>query len=78
MGILLQGGDCNASIEGNKIENNTGAGIKVGLASKPIISNNEIKLNQVGIDVVSAEPIITKNKIEKNFTFGIMTWIIED
>lgn len=32
-------------IEGNKIENNNGAGIKIGIANKSSITKNEIKQN---------------------------------
>lgn len=62
------------AIEGNKIENNNGAGIKIGIANKASIIRNEIKQNQIGIEVASGEPFIFSNKIDKNFTDGILTY----
>jgi F-box protein 11 len=32
-------------IEGNKIENNNGPGVRIGIANKSSIVRNEIKLN---------------------------------
>ena len=65
-GITLVGAKGEALVEGNKIENNEGYGIKVSLANKSKILRNEIKLNQNGIYVASADPQIISNKIDKN------------
>ena len=45
MGIHIVGEDFNALVEGNKIENNSGPGIKIGIANKSTIVRNEIKQN---------------------------------
>ena len=55
----------------NRIENNNGPGIKIGIANKAKIVKNTIKLNQDGIHVISADPHIFKNKIEKNYQNAI-------
>lgn len=39
---------------------------------------NEIKLNQVGVEVISGEALIFNNKIEKNYSDGIITRCHED
>jgi len=44
-GIHVIGQDSNCLIEGNKIEHNAGAGIKIGIANKSSIVRNEIRLN---------------------------------
>ena len=44
-GIHCVGEENACQIESNKIENNFGPGVKVGIANKAKISKNEIKLN---------------------------------
>ena len=44
-GIHVIGQDSNCLIEGNKIEHNAGAGIKIGISNKSSIIRNEIRLN---------------------------------
>ncbi|KAL4497849.1 hypothetical protein ABPG72_000604 [Tetrahymena utriculariae] len=73
IGIHCVGEDGEVLIEGNKIENNNGSGIKIGIANKTSIIKNEIKQNQVGVEVISGEPFIFSNKIDKNYTDGILT-----
>jgi F-box protein 11 len=34
---------------------------------------NEIKLNKIGIEIISGDPQIFRNKIDKNFENGILT-----
>ena len=65
-------------IENNKIENNNGSGVKIGIANKAKIIKNEIKLNQIGIEVISGEPYIFNNIIDKNYSDGIITKVHED
>ena len=45
VGIHCVGEDAEAQIEGNKIENNMGPGVKIGIANKTQIVRNEIKNN---------------------------------
>jgi F-box protein 11 len=44
-GLHLGGDDANCLIEGNKIEHNSGAGVKIGIANRSTIIRNEIKMN---------------------------------
>lgn len=64
-------------IEASRIENNDGPGIKVGIGNKAKIIGNEIKTNQVGVEVLSADPFIFNNRIDKNYTDGILTKVFE-
>jgi len=45
VGIHCIGEDAVCQLEYNKIENNIGPGIKIGISNKANIQNNEIKLN---------------------------------
>ena len=56
---------------GNSVNKN-GVGIKVGLACEPEISRNIICENTEGIEVNSAFPVISLNKIEKSKENGIV------
>ena len=38
-------------------------GIRIGIGSRPRIFNNEIREMKMGIEVVSADPLIVRNKI---------------
>ncbi|CAD8139625.1 unnamed protein product [Paramecium pentaurelia] len=77
VGIHVVGADAVPQIEQCRIENNEGPGIKVGIGNKAKIFGNEIKSNVVGIEVLSAEPSIFDNKIDKNFTDGVLTKVFE-
>ena len=77
VGIHCVGEDAVPMIEANRIENNDGPGIKVGIANKAKIVGNDIKLNKVGIEVLSGDPFIFNNKIDKNFTDGLLTKVFE-
>jgi len=43
------GDEATPHIEGNRIENNEGAGIKIGIANKSTVVKNSLKLNHEGI-----------------------------
>lgn len=73
LGIIVTGADSEVILEGNKIENNFGVGLKVGLGNKCLAIKNEFRQNICGIEVISAEPLIYNNIIEKNQNFGILT-----
>jgi len=60
-------------LEGNKIERNNGPGIRIGISNKSNILRNEIRLNKPGIELISGDPYIFENKIEKNLSSGIVT-----
>lgn len=77
-GIHCVGHRGTTLIHNNRIESNSGSGIKVGIANKATIINNEIKLNHCGVEVVSGEPLITHNNIEKNYNDGVYTTVHED
>lgn len=72
-------------IEANRIENNDGPGIKVGIGNRYLILlferakivGNEIKTNVCGIEVLSGDPFIFNNRIDKNYTDGILTKVFE-
>lgn len=66
-GIHVVGHDSSVLIEANKIENNNGEGIIIGIANKTRILRNEIMLNLVGIQVIAGDPLIFCNKIDKNY-----------
>lgn len=89
VGIHCVGADSQPMIEANRIENNDGPGIKVGIGNRLFILyiyiyifrckivGNEIKTNVVGIEVLSADPFIFNNRIDKNYTDGILTKVFE-
>lgn len=60
-------------IEGNKIERTNGPGIRVGISNKSSILRNEIRLNKPGVEIVSGDPYIFENKIDKNISSGIVS-----
>jgi len=78
VGIHAVGADFQPIIEANRIENNEGSGIKVGIANRAKIVGNEIKTNACGIEVFSADPFIFNNRIDKNYTDGVLTKVFED
>lgn len=67
------GADSVPIVEQCRIENNDGPGIKVGIANKAKIVGNDIKTNTIGIEVLSADPFIFNNKIDKNLGDGVLT-----
>ena len=77
-GVVCVGADSQIILEGNRIENNKGPGIKVGIANKSQILRNDIIKNFVGIEVIAADPFIFSNKIDKNSSFGVFTRNFED
>lgn len=70
-GILCQNVDSSPLIQHNKIMQNEGAGILVMGGSGAKIRENDIKFNEVGIEVMDSAPSIIKNKIRCNFGSGI-------
>lgn len=78
VGIHCVGENGQPSIEHNKIENNNGSGVKVGIANKAKLIRNEIKLNQNGVEIISGEPYIFNNIIDKNYSDGIISKVHED
>lgn len=70
-GINCKNSQNDIVIERNKIMQNEGCGILVvdGCSSK--ISDNEIKYNEIGVDILDSGPFIVKNKIRCNFGNGI-------
>lgn len=78
IGILCQGIDSVVFLEGNKIEKNNGPGIRIGISNKTSIMRNEIRLNKPGIEIISGDPYIFENKIDKNISSGIATVAYSD
>ncbi|KAL4501682.1 hypothetical protein ABPG72_018733 [Tetrahymena utriculariae] len=78
IGVLCQGIDSQVLLEGNKIEKNGGPGIRIGISNKSCIIRNEIRLNRPGIEVVSGDPYIYENRIDKNISSGIVTVAYSD
>ncbi|EGR30705.1 hypothetical protein IMG5_125070, partial [Ichthyophthirius multifiliis] len=78
VGIQCQGVDSRAVIEGNRIERTKGPGIRTGIANKSSIVRNEIRLNSPGIEIISSDPYIMDNKIDKNNTSGIVSLVFQD
>lgn len=75
---MCQGIDSVILIEGNKIEKTNGPGIRIGISNKTNVIRNEIRLNKPGIEVISGDPYIFENKIDKNLTSGIFTYAYSD
>ena len=76
-------GGCN--LENSRIEKNKGPGIKVGPINRVKIMKNEIRQNSIGIEsnkilllVVSGDPFILNNLIEKNYGNGITTSVFDN
>lgn len=69
--IDITGMSCKPVIEQNIIFDSEGVGIKVNVGAAPKIVSNLIKKAKVGIEVISADPIIFKNKIEQSTEDGI-------
>jgi hypothetical protein len=63
---------CKPVIERNIIFDSEGVGIRVNVGAVPKIVSNFIKKSKVGIEVISADPIIFKNKIEASTEDGIL------
>eukprot|EP01017_Pseudomicrothorax_dubius_P037831 TRINITY_DN5597_c0_g1_i1.p1 TRINITY_DN5597_c0_g1~~TRINITY_DN5597_c0_g1_i1.p1 ORF type:complete len:544 (+),score=130.28 TRINITY_DN5597_c0_g1_i1:50-1681(+) len=78
LGIQCLGAEAAPAIESCKIENNNGPGISVGISNQATIQKNEIRLNKYGIEVLSADPLIISNKIDKNYADGIVTRVYEE
>ena len=71
-GILCKNQDAAAVIQHNKIMQNEGPGIMIIDGNVSKIKENEIKYNEVGIEVMDSSPLILKNKIRCNFGNGII------
>ncbi|KRX06053.1 Pectin lyase fold/virulence factor [Pseudocohnilembus persalinus] len=71
-GMSIQGADAQFLIGQNEIRFNNNYGIQIGIGNKSQIINNEIMQNKCGIEIISAEPYIQGNVIEKNLTNGIL------
>ena len=67
----MVGEEFRLKIISNSLNKNT-VGIKVGLACEPEISRNMICENTEGIEINSAFPVISLNKIENNKGNGIV------
>jgi len=78
VGVHFVGEDSSPSLGNNRIENNNGPGIKIGIANKAKVIKNIVKLNMDGIHITSADPHIFKNKIEKNYQNAIFTCTHDD
>ena len=59
-------------IDQSIIDNNIGTGIKIGIANKTQVTNSKILFNKIGIEIISAEPLISNNVIEKNYKYGVI------
>jgi len=73
-GITLTGNGSSPIIEDNIIDNNLGPGIKIGIANSANIVDCTIRYNSYGIEMISCEPLIKRNIIEKNYKHGIYIW----
>lgn len=65
-------------LEGNKIERTNGPGIRIGIANKASILRNDIRLNKPGIEIISGDPYVFENKIDKNISSGIVSVAYSD
>ena len=65
--MILLGRSSQPYIKDVKIDNNKGPGIKVGIGCLAEILKCVIQYNACGIEIVSANPLITQNTIEKNY-----------
>lgn len=70
-GILCKNQDAAAVVQHNKIMQNEGPGILIIDGNISKIKENEIKYNEVGIEVLDSSPHIIKNKVRCNFGNGI-------
>lgn len=71
--IEVTGINCKPVIEQNIIFDSDGVGIKVHVGSSPKIVSNLIKKARIGIECISSDPIIFKNKIELSLEDGILS-----
>lgn len=49
----------------------------MGIGNTVKIMGNEIRTNTIGIEVLSADPFICNNRIDKNYSDGIHTKVFE-
>jgi parallel beta-helix repeat protein len=73
-GVTLTGNSSSPILEDNIIDNNLGPGIKIGISNSANIINCAIRFNSYGIEMISCEPLIKHNIIEKNYKHGIYIW----
>ncbi|KRX06051.1 Pectin lyase fold/virulence factor [Pseudocohnilembus persalinus] len=71
-GICCGGPDCQIFIEGNDISKNF-IGVNIGIANQAQIVKNQIYFNSFGIEIISGDPFVFNNQIEKNLVAGILT-----
>lgn len=76
-GIQILGNSASPSIQLCEIENNGAVGIQICTSNKCSLRKNTITLNRNGIEVISADPKIYDNVIERNLENGIMIKSIE-
>ncbi len=84
--MLLVGEDASPIIESNIFEGNcgwpqqyfpnwpfiyrNGSAIKIGISNKASVLKNQIRLNDIGIEINSGDPLIFHNTIEINNKHG--------
>jgi F-box protein 11 len=72
IGIQIMGNSLFPHIHQCVIENNDCSGIQICVGNKCNIRNNDISSNQNGIEILSADPYISTNKVCKNYKEGII------
>ena len=76
-GIQILGTSPSPSIQYCFIEHNHSVGVQICASSKCSLRKNTISLNRNGIEVISSDPLIYENVIEKNYENGVMIKSIE-
>lgn len=76
-GIQILGNSQSPNIQYCQIENNNGVGVQICTSNKCSLTKNTICLNKNGVEVISADPFIYDNVIEKNHENGIMVKSLE-
>lgn len=77
-GILAMGDSSYPLIEFCNIVNNLCPAIQVFVGNKCTIRKNHIMCNESGIEIISADPHVTKNIITRNILSGISTLTIDE
>ncbi len=73
-GISLTGDSAEPILEDLIVDNNDGPGIKIGIANKANIIGCTLRYNQYGIEMISSEPLLKHNIIQRNYKHGIYCW----
>lgn len=71
-GLSLHKSDFPITIESSLITQNSGPGVLINEHSNPTLLRNEIKYNEVGVEVLMADPRIEANQICYNFSDGVV------